>query len=130
MKQNLYHSGLFTIAALYDGLLGLAFILSGEKLFAWFNVTPPNHYGYIYFPAWLLVIFAVMFIQIAQDPVKYRHLITYGIFLKMAYCGVVGYYWFTVNLPDMWKPFWVFDGVFLVLFIISAYHLKPSTNAN
>ena len=56
---------LYAGAGLYDGILGLAFLFFGRQLFEAFEVTPPNHYGYVQFPALLLIIFAVMFFQIA-----------------------------------------------------------------
>jgi hypothetical protein len=72
--------------------------------------------GYVQFPAALLLIFALMFLAIARDPVGRRHLIPYGILLKVSYCGVVFFHWFTAGVPYMWKPFAVIDIVFLALF--------------
>lgn len=80
---------LFVIAALYDGFLGLAFLFAGPQLFDLFNVTPPNHFGYVQFPAAILIIFALMFLAVALKPVQNRNLIPYGILLKVSYCGVV-----------------------------------------
>lgn len=108
--------GLFVIAAVYDGLLGAAFLFAGGQLFQGFGVTPPNHLGYVHFPAALLLVFAWMFVAIARAPAKNSNLIPYGILLKASYCGVVMFHWFTQGLPDMWKPFCVADLVFLVLF--------------
>lgn len=107
---------LFFIAALYDGVLGAVFLVAGGAVFAWQEVTPPNHMGYVQFPAALLLVFAMMFAAIARDPRANRNLIPYGMWLKVCYCGVVLYYWLTTGIPDMWKPFCVFDLVFLALF--------------
>jgi len=107
---------LFVIAALYDGLLGAAFLLVPEGVFNWFAVMPPNHLGYAQFPAALLLIFGIMFWHIAMNPVANRNLIPYGILLKVAYCGVVFFHWCSAGIPNMWKPFAVCDLVFLVLF--------------
>jgi preprotein translocase subunit SecY len=103
-------------AAVYDGLLGAAFLFASGTLFRWFGVTPPNHPGYVQFPAALLIVFAIMFIAIAMDPVRNRDLIPYGILLKLSYCGVVLFHWLTAGIPDMWKPFCLFDLVFLIVF--------------
>jgi hypothetical protein len=108
---------LFIVAALYDGVLGAAFLFASGCVFNWFGVVPPNHPGYAQFPAALLVIFAAMFAAIAKDPVRNRGLIPYGILLKVSYCGVVMFHWFTAGLPNMWKPFCIADLVFLVLFV-------------
>lgn len=110
---------LFWIAGLYDGLLGAAFLIAPAALFAYFRIEPPNHFGYVQFPAALLVIFGLMFFAVAANPRRNRNLIPYGILLKAAYCGTVFGYWFSSGLPMMWKPFAVFDVVFAILFFRS-----------
>ena len=108
---------LFLIAALYDGILGLVFLLVPGRMYDTFGVVPPNHWGYVHFPAALLVIFAVMFLAVARNPEKNRNLIPYGVLLKVAYCGVVFWHWAMQGIPTMWKPFAVSDLVFGLLFI-------------
>lgn len=110
---------LFWIAGLYDGLLGAAFVIAPVTLFSRFQVEPPNHYGYVRFPAAVLIIFGLMFLAVAASPRRNRNLIPYGILLKTAYCGTVFGYWFTSGLPLMWKPFAVLDLIFAVLFFWS-----------
>ena len=83
------------------------------------GVPPPNHWVYVQFPAALLLIFALMFVAIARDPIKNRGLIIYGFLLKLSYCGMVFWYWFTVGVPDLWKPFAVIDLVMGALFLWS-----------
>ena len=107
---------LFMVAAIYDGLLGIAFLFASGRLFQWFCVTPPNHPGYVQFPAALLIVFGVMFSAIAMNPVRNRNLIPYGILLKTSYCGVVAFYWLTAGLPGIWKPFCILDFMFLFAF--------------
>lgn len=108
---------LFSIAALYDGILGLMFLFSPYFVFDLFEITPPNHPGYVQFPAALLIVFAFIFLAIARRPKQNRNLIPYGMLLKVSYCGVVFWYWSTAGIPSMWKPFAVADLVFLALFI-------------
>jgi len=115
---------LFAVAALYDGLLGIAFLAAAPALFAWVGVTPPNHFGYVHFPAALLIVFALMFWTISVDPVANRGLIRYGILLKVSYCTVVFYHWFTADIPFIWKPFAIADLAFLVLFVWALSWLK------
>jgi hypothetical protein len=110
-------SVLFYLAALYDGVLGAAFLIAAPVLFEWVGVTPPNHFGYIHFPAALLIVFALLFLTIARRPEVNRHLIPYGILLKISYCAVVFYHWFTAGIPFIWKPFAIVDVAFLVLFV-------------
>lgn len=116
MNQHRSVSALFYLAALYDGVLGVAFLVAAPALFEWVGVTPPNHFGYVQFPAALLIVFALMFVAIARNPVANRGLILYGILLKVSYCAVVFYHWAVGGIPFIWKPFAIADLVFLVLF--------------
>ena len=116
--------GLFMVAALYDGILGIAFLIAAPALFEWLGVTPPNHFGYVHFPAALLIVFALLFLAIARNPVANLSLIPYGILLKVSYCAVVFYHWFTAGVPVIWKPFAIADLVFLVLFVWAYSTLK------
>jgi len=117
MNSPKWISPLFWLAALYDGLLGLAFLVAPGRLFEWCQVTPPNHVGYVQFPAALLLIFGLMFVAVALDPPGRRHLIVYGILLKVAYCGVAGFHWAATGIPGMWKPFVVIDLLMGLLFV-------------
>jgi hypothetical protein len=116
MKRKPIVSLLFVIAALYDGVLGVAFLFAPAALFRWFEVTPPNHFGYVHFPAALLILFAIMFLAVAVNPSANRNLIPYGMLLKVCYCSVVFFHWFTAGIPYMWKPFAIADLLFLILF--------------
>jgi hypothetical protein len=109
-------SMLFLLVALYDGALGVIFLAAPSAVFTWGEVTPPNHFGYVQFPAALLIIFALMFVAVARDPAKHRDLMIYGILLKLSYCGLAFAYWFTSGIPSLWKPFAVIDLVSLGLF--------------
>jgi hypothetical protein len=119
MKTPLWIPLLFVIAALYDAALGLLFLIAPEYPFQTFEVTPPNHLGYVQFPAALLLIFGLMFVNIALKPIHNRHLIPYGILLKVAYCAVSGWYWLSAGIPGMWKPFTIIDLAMGVLFVWS-----------
>ncbi len=111
--------GLFIIAAIYDGVLGLLFLFAPGLAFEMFEVVPPNHFGYVQFPALLLLIFAAMFYRVSQDPVSNRFIMLYGVALKTSYSGLVFYYMLTTGVPAMWVPWAWADLVFLVLFLMS-----------
>jgi hypothetical protein len=118
-------SALFLLAALYDGVLGAAFLAAPGAVFRHWNVTPPNHFAYVQFPAALLLVFALMFVEVARDPRAHRDLIVYGILLKLSYCGLAFWYWFTTDIPGLWKPFAVIDLVTAGLFAWSYAVLGP-----
>lgn len=116
MKSYTMIKLLFGVAALYDGILGVAFLLTPTQVFAWIDLPPPNHLGYVQFPAALLVVFALMFLMIALYPRENRTLIPFGILLKISYCAVVLHHWVSSDLPWIWKPFFFADLIFLALF--------------
>jgi len=118
---------LYAFAALYDGLLGLAFLFAPAAIFQHFAVPPPNHFGYVHFPAAVLLIFTLMFSAIARNPSGNRNLIPYGILLKLAYSGVVLFHAVTAGVPYMWKPFAVCDLIFMALFCWSYLALRQSS---
>ncbi len=128
MKTKQMVSVLFSLAAVYDGFLGLAFLLAPSVIFQRFEVTPPNHFGYVQFPALLLLIFAWIFVSVAYAPDKNSNLIPYGIALKVAYCGIVFYYWFTDEIPYVWKPFAVMDFGWIILFVIALVALRKKVS--
>ena len=119
MKSD-WRKWLFYVAAIYDGLFGLIFFFFWRQIYAHFNITLPNHDGYVKFPALLLMIFGAMFLQIARHPDANRNLIPYGIALKVAYAGLVFWYQLTTSgIPSMWIPWAWIDLAFLVLFVLA-----------
>ncbi|MGA2907297.1 MAG: hypothetical protein ABSE36_06320 [Terracidiphilus sp.] len=110
---------LFVVAGIYDLVFGFASVIAAPQIFRIAGVTPPNHWGYVYFPALLVIIFGIMFLRIAADPAGRLELIHYGMGLKAAYCGVV--FWFDLlgNVPRLWIPFAWADLVFFVLFFFA-----------
>lgn len=117
----------FAVAAVYDFLIGLVFLAAGPWLFEQSGIPAPNHWGYIQFAALMLMIFGLMFVAVAVDPVGQRNLIRYGLLLKLSYCGLVGYYWATSGAPTLFKPFVVIDAVMYVLFLVSYLKLGSKT---
>jgi hypothetical protein len=123
MKNDRLIKALFWIAALYDGALGAAFLVAPVAVYRLAEVTPPNHWAYVQFPAALLLIFALMFVMIAVHPIENRRLIPYGVLLKLAYCAIAFWYWFAEGIPGLWKPLAIADLVMGVLFVWSYWQL-------
>ncbi len=117
MKAIRWIQGLFGVVAIYDGVLGVVFLVIPWLPFQMFQVTPPNHWSYAQFPGALLLIFALMFVAIARNPAGNRGLIPYGIGLKVAYCTIAFAYWAGSGIPGMWKPFAIVDVVMAALFV-------------
>jgi len=108
---------LFVVAALYDFLLGAAFLLAWRDLYARFGVAPPNHPGYVQFGAATIAIFGIGFGFVAQAPARNRDIIKMGVLLKLAYSGTVLAYWAQHRIPAMWVPFAWADLAFLAAFV-------------
>ncbi|MFG0330367.1 MAG: hypothetical protein ACF8PN_10765 [Phycisphaerales bacterium] len=117
---------LFGFAAAYDLILGLGFLVAGPAIFNAFNITPPNHWGYIYFSAGVVLIFGVAFAMVALDPRRYRDFIWLGVLFKLVYSGVSLGYFFFGDIPAPWVWFGWFDLVFAGLFVAAAAQLRPS----
>jgi hypothetical protein len=125
--SNRLISALFLVGAAYDGILGLVFLCAPGWVFQTFAVTPPNHPGYVQFPAALLIVFSLMFLSVARDPSGNRNLIPYGALLKVSYSGVALWHWANGGIPGMWKPWAVADIAFLILFLAAYRSLRPGT---
>ncbi len=117
----------YVIAGLYDGVLGIAFLLFPAAIFTMYAVEPPNHMAYVQFPALLVMIFGAMFFRIAMDPVRNRELSLYGCALKVSYCSMVFWYQATSTIPSMWVPWAWVDLVFLAIFIFTWRSLGGQT---
>ena len=126
MNRTAAIRGLFVVACLYDGVLGLAFLLAAPTLFSRLGIPPPGHWGYIHFAAMLLVVFAAMFLAVARDPVGNRNLIPYGLMLKASYCGTVFYHWLAGGVATAWKPFAFLDLLFAALFLWAYAATSPN----
>ncbi len=127
MNTTRFIQVLFVVAALYDAALGIVFLIAPAWVFRLADVTPPNHWAYVQFPAALLVIFGLMFAAIAAKPIENRNLIPYGILLKAAYCGIVFLYWNAEGIPGLWKPFAFIDLAMGSLFLWSFWNLGQQT---
>lgn len=123
-------SAVFYVAAVYDGILGLAFVGLAPTIFDAFGVTRPNHLGYVQFPGLLLIVFALMFARIARAPQPNRHLMIYGILLKASFCGVVFWHWLLHDVPGMWKPLALADAVFGALFVWAYVGLRRGADGH
>ena len=129
MKRLSWIRVLFTIAAIYDGVLGVAFLVAPKAIFASLGVEAPYHSAFIQFPAMLLIVFALMFFRIAKQPVQNRELILYGCGLKVSYCLTVFWYEITSEISFIWIPWAWADLVFLILFLLAWKTLGKSAEA-
>jgi len=129
MKSLLPVRVLYAVAAAYDGLLGLAFLVAAPAVFKLVDMTPPSHWGYVHFAAGLLVVFGLMFLAIARRPLANRNLVAFGILFKVCYVVTVVWHWTHGDIPALWKYFAAADVVFGVLFVVSLQRLREAGQA-
>lgn len=108
---------LFILSGIYDALLGIVFLAAPLAVFRAAGIEPPNHLGYVQFSALLLVLFGVIFLLIAANPIRRREQILYGVWLKISYAGVVFWYQMHGGIPHLWIPFAWADTAMIVLFL-------------
>ena len=120
---------LLAVCGVYDGVIGLCFLLFPIMLYRAAGVTLPNHMGYVRFPALLLLIFAAMFFRAAADPVGRRDVLVYGMALKASYFLLVFWYEFRAGVPTLWIPFAYADVVFFLLFVLAWNTVRKEAQA-
>ena len=114
----------FLFAALYDGLLGLAFLLFYPRIYAWFGITLPNHPGYVQLPALFIAIMGLADYYVYRDMVRNRDIVKIRILMKLAYSLSCFYHYFFGSLPTLWLNIAMFNVVFLVPYFL---FLRAST---
>ncbi len=110
---------MFLVAAIYDLVLGIVFLVGYKPLMARLGMELPNHAGYILLPAALITIFGVGFWMIYRAPRRNRDIIKMGILFKFAYSGIVLWFYSRGEMPVLWAVFAAIDLVFLLLFAMA-----------
>ena len=80
--------------------------------------------GYVHVLALMLVVFALMYFNIASKPKANRNLIFYGILFKLSFCLVVFTHWMAGNISYLWVLFAFFDIGFMTAFLVAYKALK------
>jgi hypothetical protein len=119
----------FTVAAVYDFVLGAVFGLFYRPIYQYAGSVLPNHPGYVQLPALLIMTFGVGFWMVAANPERNAAIIPLGILMKASFCLVVfGHLLFGRSIP-FYIPFAVIDLIFAVLFL-AAYRSVQTPNSS
>jgi hypothetical protein len=115
-----YYRGLFTIAAFYDLVLGLAFTFFPARVFAALGISDqlPAFGGYVTLLGAFVLVIGIAYALIARgDLLRNADLILVGTLYKLAYAAAAFYYWAAGSLPHVAFAalFGVADAVFFVL---------------
>ena len=115
-----YYRGLFTIAAFYDLILGLAFTFFPARVFAVLNISDklPAFGGYVTLLGAFVLVIGIAYALISRGDLRRNaDLILVGTLYKLAYSATAFYYWAAGSLPHIAFAalFGVTDAVFFVL---------------
>jgi hypothetical protein len=118
-KEKFYR-GLFTIAAFYDLVLGLAFTFFPARVFAALNISDkmPAFGGYVTLLGAFVLVIGVAYALISRGDLRRNaDLILVGTLYKLAYAATAFYYWAAGSLPHVafGALFGVADVIFFVL---------------
>jgi hypothetical protein len=129
-----YYRGLFTIAAVYDVLLGITFTFFPARAFAALGISEklPAFGGYLTLLGMFVLVIGVAYFLIARGDLRRNaDLILVGTLYKLAYAGTAIYYWTQGSLPHVAFAvlFGVADAVFFVLMAECFMSLRRETKA-
>lgn len=109
----------FLLAALYDLILGAAFLVASEPILTAIGMTLPPHIAYIQLAAVFVFVQGLGYWLVSRDPLANLGLVRVGVAYKAAYSGLALYYLATGQLPSVFFiPWAVFDLVFLIGFVM------------
>jgi len=124
-----YYRSLFTIAAVYDVLLGITFTFFPARAFAALGIGEklPAFGGYLTLLGAFVLVIGIAYCLIARGDLRRNaDLILVGTLYKLAYSGTAFYYWSQGNLPHLAFAalFGAGDAVFFVLMAECFWFLK------
>ena len=127
-KEKFYR-GLFTVAAFYDLVLGLAFTFFPARVFAALNISDklPAFGGYVTLLGAFVLVIGIAYALISRGDLRRNaDLILIGTLYKLAYAATAFYYWAASSLPHVafGALFGVADTVFFVLMAECYFTLK------
>ena len=126
-----YYRGLFTIAALYDLLLGVTFTFFPARAFAALGISDklPAFSGYLTLLGAFVLVIGIAYALISRgDLQRNADLILVGAIYKAAYAATAIYYWMAGGLPHIafGAVFGIADTIFLVLMAECYFALKQA----
>jgi uncharacterized membrane protein HdeD (DUF308 family) len=114
-----YYRSLFTIAAIYDVLLGITFTFFPARAFDALGIGEklPAFSGYVTLLGAFVIVLGVAYFLIARGDLRRNaDLILVGVLYKLAYSAAAFYYWSIGNLPHIaFAAFGIADAVFFIL---------------
>jgi hypothetical protein len=124
-KREGYYKGLFLTAAIYDFILGIAFLFFYKFLFALFNIALPENPAYLSLSAAFVFVIGIGYYLIYKNIHANRDLAKLGAIYKLAYAAIAFYYFFLGLVPHfIFAILGIIDLAFMFLFIEFLNHTK------
>jgi len=79
---------LFTVAAIFNVVVGLGLLFSYGMLAPWLGL-PPQPTVWIHIVALIVLVFGYAYWRIATDPARFREYVALGILGKLAFAGAI-----------------------------------------
>lgn len=107
----------FKVAAIYDLVLGAAFLLAYVPVFRYLSIPAPENPSYLHLAAGFVFVQGAGFWFVARNPGRNVDLVKVGVMFKLMYVFVAGYALITNQLPHMvFAWFGLFDLAFAIMF--------------
>jgi len=109
----------FLVAALYDIVLGLVFVVAGERILSAIGMALPPHVAYIQLAAVFVFVQGLSYWLAYRDPLGNLGIVRVGVAYKAAYAGLAAWYLIIGALPSVFfVPWAIIDLGFLVGFVL------------
>ena len=106
---------LFTVAAIFNALVGLGLLLAYDTLAPWLGL-PPEPTVWIHIIALIVLVFGYAYGRIATDPARFREYIVLGILGKLAFVVAIYGHWLAGDAKAALAALVTADLVFAGLF--------------
>jgi hypothetical protein len=108
----------FLAAALYDMVLGVAFMVAGDAILTAIGMTPPPHVAYYQLAAVFVFVQGFSYLLVWRNPANGRGLVWVGVAYKAAYTALAVWYIALGMLPSaFFVPWAAADFLFMLGFL-------------
>jgi len=117
MEKAGFFRVLFLVAAIYDFVLGIIFLLFYKQAYTFLNITLPVYPMYLQMVAAFVTVMGIAYYFAYLDMYRNIDLVKVGVIFKGVYAVLTSYFYFAdlANVVFFW--FAIIDVVFLVLFV-------------
>lgn len=131
MKHFSFYRGLFLVAALYDLVLGAAFLLLYPPIYGILGIPLPTEPAYLQASAAFVLVQGIMYLLVYRNMMRNVDLVLVGAIYKGAYALVAFYNGAMGTLPHpIFLVFGALDVVFLIFFVMFLVECKGAGETN